>query len=99
MENRFPILCPKRTVRGCPHNCPQSIPFDAIEPHRRQAMHNHSQTLERLAQRGGLSVKELYAVMHDRDWFDLFGWGSSPKPDAVPMADCLAFVRQIEGVQ
>lgn len=43
----------------------QSVPWDAVEPHSEQALKNHAQTLERLAERGGLSWKELYYVLTD----------------------------------
>lgn len=33
-----------------------------------QAMKNHDQTLTRLAQRGGLGICELVAVLEHRDW-------------------------------
>lgn len=91
----FPILCSSRTNKGCPHHCPRSLPFDLVEPHRAQAMKNHSQTLERLAERGGLSIAELFAVLHDRDWFDLFGWATKRKPDAPTDTDCLAFIHSL----
>jgi lambda repressor-like predicted transcriptional regulator len=45
-----------------------NVPWEIVEPHREQAMRNHYQTLERLAERGGLSVDELAAVLEDRDW-------------------------------
>lgn len=41
----------------------RSIPWDAISPHEEQAMKNHSQTLERLHSRGGLSIHEAYHIM------------------------------------
>ena len=43
----------------------ESVPWDAVEPHRKQAEKNHFQTLEQLAGRGGLSWKELYFVLTD----------------------------------
>ncbi len=46
----------------------KAIPWTAIAPHERQAQQNHSQTLNRLAQRGGLNVSEAVAVMEDRPW-------------------------------
>lgn len=46
----------------------QEIPWSAIEPHRRQAEINHSQSLERLAERGGLGLCEAVAVLEDRRW-------------------------------
>lgn len=44
------------------------LPWALIEPHRRQAMCNHGQTLERIAERGGLSLEEAAAIMEDRKW-------------------------------
>lgn len=56
-ERRFPI-------QGGP-----SIPWCVIALHENQAMKNHSgQSLERLAERGGLSPSEAVAVLHDRPW-------------------------------
>lgn len=48
-----------------------SIPWELVEPFERQALANHGrQTLERLAERGGLDPTELWAVMHCRDCSD-----------------------------
>lgn len=44
------------------------IPWEAIQPHEEQAMKNHGQSLERLAERGGLSFYEAYCVLCDSDW-------------------------------
>lgn len=44
------------------------VPFAVIEPHREQAMKNHGQTLERLAERGGLDYDEMLSVLEDRHW-------------------------------
>ena len=60
-----------------------SIPWDAIEPHRRQAFANTGQSLERLHERGGLAPHELYNVMHDR--------GS----ESVSLAEATDFLVQI----
>jgi hypothetical protein len=51
---RFPILGSKYI---------KDIPWAAIEKHEKQALLNHSQTLKRLAQRGGLSPAEAIAVL------------------------------------
>ena len=54
-----------------------SIPWSLIAPHDRQAMANHGgQTLERLAERGGLSACEAIAVLEHRRWH------SMPTPEA-----------------
>lgn len=44
------------------------VPLAMVLPHDKQAQRNHSQTLHRLAERGGLSACELVAVLEDRDW-------------------------------
>jgi hypothetical protein len=44
------------------------IPWDIILPHERQAQKNHYQSLERLAERGGLGLDEAIAILEDRPW-------------------------------
>lgn len=44
------------------------IRWSAIAGHERQAMRNHGQTLERLAERGGLAACEAVAIIEDRKW-------------------------------
>lgn len=44
------------------------VPWKLLEPYREQAMVNHHQTLERLAERGGLSPAEIYYVINGRSW-------------------------------
>lgn len=51
------------------HVMAAEIPWDMIAPHEAQAIANHSgQSLERLAQRGGLGLDEAIAVLEDRKW-------------------------------
>lgn len=45
-----------------------SIPWDLIEMYELQAIKNHSQSLECLAQRGGLGSDEMLAVIHGISW-------------------------------
>lgn len=52
------------------------IPWDVITPHEAQAQINHSQTLARLAERGGLGHCEAVAILEDRRW------RSMPKAEA-----------------
>ncbi len=54
----FPIMISNQ--KGKEH-----IPYDIIKPHEEQALRNHYQTLDRLAERGGLSWAEVYAVLTD----------------------------------
>lgn len=50
----------------------QSVPYAFVEQFARRLHGNHSQTVERLAQRGGLSWCELFFAMHDKQ----FPWSS-----------------------
>lgn len=55
-EKKFPIL-----------GTNESIDWNLIAPHEKQAMENHGgQTLEKLARRHGLSWYELLCVMEDK---------------------------------
>ena len=60
------------------------IPWEMIAAHERQADRNHSQTLNRLHERGGLSWSESLAVLQDRRW--------EPEPNAKALV--LALVEQ-----
>lgn len=64
MDKLFPIHSSDREVP----NCPKGIPWEVIAPHEEQALNNHSQTLEKLAQRGGLGLIEMYAVLSDKSY-------------------------------
>ena len=44
---------------------PSKIPWAVLAPHEAQALKNHSQTLEQLANRGGLGPEEAYCIYHD----------------------------------
>lgn len=44
------------------------IPYAMIAPHEAQAQRNHGQTLDRLAERGGLSAAEAIAIIQGRPW-------------------------------
>lgn len=44
------------------------IPWGLIAPHEAQAKSNHGQTLDRLAERGGLSHTEAIDIIQGRKW-------------------------------
>ncbi|WP_454018462.1 hypothetical protein [Azospirillum sp. Marseille-Q6669] len=67
-DRAFPILYPNRR----PADAPRSIPWSLVAPHRAQAQINHGQTLERLAERGGLAPCELLAVLENRPFRRMF---------------------------
>jgi hypothetical protein len=56
---RFPELC---------GTGPRSVPWSMVEPFELQAQDNHQQSLQRLAERGGLSPAELMAVLRGEQW-------------------------------
>lgn len=64
----FPVLLGYRWEEFS--DCPLAVPWALIEPYEAQARRNHSQSLKRLAERGGLSPLELYdVVVGGVNWF------------------------------
>jgi hypothetical protein len=46
-----------------------AVPWSIVEPHEAQALLNHcGQSLQRLAERGGLEAREMVAVLEDKDY-------------------------------
>ncbi len=64
----FPILQSHEERKAHTDGKNFGIPWEVVKPHAEQAMRNHYQTLERLAERGGLSWSEMAAVLEDRPW-------------------------------
>lgn len=66
---RYPLLLDSRDRRDYPL-LPNSVPWGMVDTTvaRRQARENHSQSLERLAERGGLHPVELIAVMDGKPY-------------------------------
>jgi hypothetical protein len=64
---RFPISLDDQ--RSICREVPESIPWEAISAHESEARANHGQSLDALAQRGGLSPYELLAVLFDRSFW------------------------------
>lgn len=72
-EQRFPVLWQVSRERQRAWEalgCPRTVPWSILEPHEAQARSNHDQTLQRLAERGGLSPAEIVAVIegHGLRW-------------------------------
>lgn len=78
---QFPIMIGHEGTKG---PCPSSIPWDAIRPYAGQALVNHDQTLERLAERGGLDPVEAFFVMTNRTWNNV----STPVSEALEKEAC-----------
>lgn len=77
---RFPILGGGMTV-----------PWQMLAPHEPQAIANHSQSLQRLAERGGLGWAEMLCVLEGRGW----RYGSEFS-DEQAKSRVLALVEQFE---
>jgi len=50
------------------HQWRKSVPWSLVASRESQAKRNHSQSLKQLAERGGLSPRELYAVVRGISW-------------------------------
>ncbi len=48
--------------------CPKEVSWTLLAPHEAQALRNHSQSLETLNARGGLSPAEMVYILEDRKW-------------------------------
>jgi hypothetical protein len=46
----------------------ERFPMSLFRPHEGQARENHYQSLDRLAERGGLGWSEALAILEDREW-------------------------------
>ncbi len=51
-----------------PSDCPDGVPWVIVQQHDKQAVKNHGQTLKELNDRGGVSARELYAILTDHDF-------------------------------
>lgn len=63
----FPVLRSQSELsREITSRWPSSIPWSFVEKFRERAENNHDQSLERLAERGGLAPEELWLAAHDQ---------------------------------
>jgi hypothetical protein len=63
---RFPVLNQQNCRQRDRKPMPRSVPWAFVEAFRDQAEENHGQTLERLAERGGLAPEEMWMAAHGR---------------------------------
>lgn len=76
------------------------VPYDIIAPHEAQALNNHGQTLQRLAERGGLSWGELMAILTDSKWSTAIKWSTAFKGDRSKMRlAVLNYIAERKAVQ
>lgn len=65
----FTIMCSEELRKYRAEGCfllVLQVPWKMMLEHEKQAQNNHSQSIERLHQRGGLSASEAVAVLQDR---------------------------------
>lgn len=73
----------------------KTIDFDMIAGHEQQARYNHSQSLSRLNERGGLSACEALAVLENRSYQRM----SASAANAKLLEAVQAYERKAEGYQ
>lgn len=78
---QFPLLRGHRE-RNAQH-LRQSIPWEMIAPHEAQAQRNHGQSLQRLAERGGLAPEEAVDVLLGLRWNTTRETGADAKLEAL----------------
>ncbi len=65
IDKKFPVLWSYTEIDNSVRDLVSHYPWDYVEKHRKRIESNHGQTLERLAERGGLHPGELYLAMMD----------------------------------
>jgi hypothetical protein len=80
----FPILdsCVRRCREQHFHS-PLVVPYDLVKRHEKQALANHGQTVDRLAERGGLSWLELLLVLTDKPLYGEYARRFEGKPESA----------------
>lgn len=68
---RFPVLNQQSCHPSERKTMPRSVPWTFVETFRVQAEHNHDQTLEMLASRGGLCPQEMWIAAHGKGCRDI----------------------------
>ncbi len=75
VERMFPVLASYWEWLALP-GIPREVPWSLLAPYEANALRVHDQTLERLAQRGGLGVSEMVAII------DGTGYDGACRPQA-----------------
>lgn len=79
MSKKFPVMLNYYERKELSHlACPTSVPWAFVEQFEHTVKYFHDQTLERLAQRGGLGPCELMAAITNRK-----AWWKEPEEKAV----------------
>ena len=70
---------------------PKTVPFELVKDNEKQAQSNHSQSLARLAERGGLSPMELWCVVNNLGFYEAIKQGMSE-------SKAIEWLRSVKGV-
>ena len=62
-EREFPVLLSWDERKRKRISWRRTVPWSLLAPHEDQAIYNHGQTLQRLAERGGLGPDEMVCVI------------------------------------
>ena len=89
----FPVLNQQHCRRSEQKEMPATVPWEFVETFRKQAESNHSQTLERLAERGGLAPNEMWYAAHGTHFFKSKKIGEQESIDWL-VAAVVKFVEQ-----
>ena len=94
MRDKFPII-----NDGTHDPWREWVPWDFVAAHRMQIQENHSQSLERLADRGGLSPLELcVAIMYDTKAIHKVDW-HSPNNHRIARRNLTNLIQQWQGLE
>ena len=90
-RSAFPVINEQYGTRRSERvDMPTSVPWAFAETFRTQAERNHDQTLERLADRGGMSPVEMWLAAHGLGLF-------RQKPPSI--ADCVRWLNGAVGAE
>jgi hypothetical protein len=71
-QRAYPVLYGPGSEKPKGHpTWPLTVPWDFIAEHEQQCQHNHSQTATRLAERGGLGLLEIVAVVSGKAYREI----------------------------
>lgn len=101
MTKGFPVLKAHRQVKDPDlrkemvdllADCPDTVPWDMVVAHEEQVRRNHSQSVQRLSERGGLAPDELYYALRDRDLLAL-GRPRTDQEKVKDLRDAIEFIK------
>ena len=93
----FPILNSASDRKAAGDALVRSVPWSLVEPLRERCAQIHGQTLERLAQRGGLGTDELWAHLNAPEPFRRSDWWASLRKHGKTQRELHEWLRSLCG--